>query len=181
MFILFLILNFLFFIAPQLFCYWSAIIMYDYVLIHSNFCNWSAIIMCNYVWIRSYFVLDPQSFVYNYVWISVLDPGLQGTGSAFRGRLRVVAFDPQWFFASTLMFEKISNFFWKWPKNIFGKNLKILKIPKKWDFWKIFDYFKKTSSIWACWGSVPLTGTTKSIKGMPRTTFPWILKKLIVR
>ena len=25
----------------------------------------------------------------------LLDPGLQGTGSAFRGRLRVVAFDPQ--------------------------------------------------------------------------------------
>ena len=111
----------------------------------------------------------------------VLDPGLQGTGSAFRGRLRVVAFDPQWFFASTLMFEKISNFFWKWPKNIFGKNLKILKIPKKWDFWKFFDYFKKTSSIWACWGSGTLKPTAKSIKGMPRATFPWILEKLNVR
>ena len=46
-----------------------------------------------------------------------------GSGIAFQ-RLRVLAFDPQWNFASTLMFEKISNFskkyFFDRSKNIFS-------------------------------------------------------------
>ena len=100
----------------------------------------------------------------------VLDPGLQGTGSAFRRKLWICHGS-----GVTLMFEKKINFFcffFDRPKNIFGKKRKIFENSKKCNFFSIIsDFF---SSIWPLWRCMPLTGTPKSLKGMPGAYFPRI-------
>ena len=46
-------------------------------------------------------------------------------------------------FCVDLDVRKNFNFFWKWPKNIFGKNLKILKIQKKNEIFEKFSIISK--------------------------------------